>query len=227
MRSSSSRQARKESSRSAVPSDKLESRSAMTAACASNVAAAVRSRPGFDFARGASPAKTARVMKPLVERPEAWTRAANSARRSAGGRYEMGGARFFRAMAATVGGRHAALPRAFPARLDPQSATRPLRRRVDGFPKGEPTSPLWSKPVPKHRSGSRGTKAAWSRVARGYEVPFAHGPWSTKAPGRRCNGETLPQGGPRGTGRSPWQGARGITTHTLCSLPFAGLLIPV
>ena len=170
MRSSSSRQARKASSRSAVPSDKAESRSAMTAACASNVAAAVRSRPGFGFVRGACPEKTARVMKPLVERPEAWTRAANSSRRSAGGRYETGGARFFRAMAATVGGRHAALPRAFPARSDPLSATRPLRRRVDGFPKGEPTSPLWSKPVPKHRS--------WSR--------------SAKAPGRGCKGRESP-----------------------------------
>ena len=94
---------------------------AMAADCASSVAAVARSSEGFERARGASPAKTARVMKPLIERPELRTRAANSSCIFAGGRYEIGGARLLRAMLCTVGGRHANLPRAFPARHDPRT----------------------------------------------------------------------------------------------------------
>lgn len=83
----------------------------------------------------------------------------------------MGGLLFLRAMWHTVGGQRARFPRRFLA--GPARSPTCFKALVDGFPKGELTSPLWSKPVSKHRSWVQGRESPWSRVARGYEVPFA------------------------------------------------------
>lgn len=122
---------------------------------------------------------------------------------------------------------------------------------VDGIAKGEQTSRLCSKPVPKHRSWFR-TRKSWPWLQGARIALCAMGPgraavslvvmqrrnrcaqpgWvrhpKAPAPGRKNPLDRIrhkrirkpygcPEGGLRGTGESPQQGARGSTTHTLYS----------
>src|SRR6266851_904690 len=114
--------------------------------------------------RGGSAPKTDLVMKAEVDRPEALTRRSNSARNSLGGRYEMGALRLLLCFAGMVllagccpSALASTLPRRVPRRRPGvQGGLRPAS--VDGYPEGEPKSPSWSKPMPKHRSWSRARK---------------------------------------------------------------------
>lgn len=121
----------------------------------------------------------------------------------------------------------------------PPRAMRPPHQRVDEFPKGEPTSsfgrsrcrtPVW---VQGHEGrlvkGCTGaTKCPLlDGVHEEHESSSGRDATAKALPTRKPAAVGLPRGGPRGTGRSPWQGGRGTTTHTLCSLRSHGLLIPV
>ena len=121
-------------------------------------------------------------MKALRLRPELATRDANSSRFAAGGRYDNGRSRFFRATLPTVG-RSAANP--------PRALLATHANPVDGF-QGRADISLGRSRCRNTGRGSRGrespwswsrTRKSWSRVARGHEMPFAR--WfsrSAKAP---------------------------------------------